>query len=238
MQVWSFRVARVMLLTPAPVSATLRAHSQKWITGFMLRTLLFSVLLGAALVPRTQAQTSNDGICVIGSVSGASVVSAPGFGRSAAETGLGLGRNATLRTGPEARVSLLCDGNLRVEVGPDTELLVQRLLQEEPRIFGMRLLDGIVGFVFGAGNDGSGVQVRTPSAVAAVRSTEWAMQVTDGASAVFAREGTVFVSGETGTVRLGPGEGVDVTAGGSVGPVVEWGQTRLDLVSELLGPGW
>ena len=204
----------------------------------MFRTLFLVVVLCIAPVSDALAQTPVQGGCVILSVEGEAVVSAPGAGRRAAELGLGLGRNSTLRTEPEGRVTLQCDGDLRVLVGPASELTVLRLLEEVPQTFGMRLKRGIAGFLFNGGDDGGGVQVRTPSAVAAVRSTQWSMQVTDGASAVFARDGTVFIFGETGTVQLSPGDGVDVSAEGEVGPVVQWGQRRIDLLAELLGPDW
>lgn len=181
------------------------------------------------------AQT--DGICVITRVEGTAVASARGAGERAAETGLGLGRNATLVTGPATRVTLACPDGLQVVLGPDSEIAVSGVLDGAIRPFGLRLLDGIAGFLFDRAG-GDGVQVRTPSAVAAVRSTEWAMRVEDRASAVFARDGTVFVVADGGTVRLGPGEGVDVTRGGGVGDVVRWGQPRIDLFDELLGSDW
>ncbi|QFS82586.1 FecR protein [Roseivivax sp. THAF40] len=204
----------------------------------MLRVMLLSLVLTGAPVTQALAQASGDGICVILSVEGAGEVFARGVRPRAAETGLGLGRNATLRTQAEARVTLQCDGDLRVIVGPDSEVAVARIVGDAPETFRMRLMRGISGFIFdGTGDDGS-VQVQTPSAVAAVRSTEWAMQVTDGASAVFAREGAVDVVGETGRVTLGPGEGVDVASTGAVGPVVQWGQARINLFADLLGPDW
>lgn len=46
------------------------------------------------------------------------------------------------------------------------------------------------------------------------------------------------VVGETGRVTLGPGEGVDVASTGAVGPVVQWGQARINLFADLLGPDW
>lgn len=204
----------------------------------MIRAMFLGVALCVTPVVHAFAQTPPPGVCVILSVEGVAVVSAPGHGRRAAEVGLGLGRNATLRTDPAGRVTLQCDGTLRVLVGPATELTVLRLLEGVPQTFGMRLRRGIAGFLFNGGDDGGGVQVRTPSAVAAVRSTQWAMQVTDGASAVFAREGTVFVFGDTGTARLAPGDGVDVSPEGEVRPIVPWGQGRIDLFAALLGPDW
>lgn len=175
--------------------------------------------------------------CVITEVSGTAEVSAYGAGRHVVAPGLGLGRNATLGTEPDARVTLACPHGLQVVVGPDTELALSGLLVGADRPFGLRLIDGIAGFLFDR-DGGDGVQVSTPSAVAAVRATEWAMQVRDGTSAVFARDGSVFAVAEGGRVRLRAGEGIDVTRKGEVGPVRRWGRARIDGVAALLGPGW
>jgi hypothetical protein len=205
----------------------------------MLRPLFLIAIL-CAVPASTAAQEQLRSLCVITALEGAARVSAPGAGSRAAEVGLGLGRNARLATTDGARATLQCEGDLRVVVGPRSDFAVLRVLDEAPRTVRLQIMRGIAGFLFEGGNGGAEaeVQVRTPSAVAAVRSTEWAMQVAGGASAVFAREGAVFVLGETGTVRLGPGDGVDVAADGTLGAVVQWGQPRIDLFSELLGPGW
>jgi hypothetical protein len=191
------------------------------------------LFIGLAVPVAAQAP----GQCVITQTEGEAVVSARGAGRQPAVVGLGLGTNATLRTRADARVVMECSGGLRVVLGPDSRIRLSGLLQGAQAPLGLRLLDGIAGFLFdGDGSDG--VQVRTPSAVAAVRSTEWAMRVQDRASAVFTREGAVFVVGREGRVRLEPGNGVDVTARGAVGPVVDWGQARIDRFKALLGPAW
>jgi len=204
----------------------------------MFRTICLSIALAYAHVVPVMAQTDVRSICVVLSVEGTSVVSAPGNRRRAAEVGLGMGRGATLRTEANARVTLQCYSDLRVVVGPASEIAVARLVDDAQQTFGMRLMQGIAGFFSDSDDTGETIQIRTPSAVAAVRSTEWAMRVTEGASAVFAREGAVFVFGETETVQLGPGDGVDVSAGGTVGPVVQWGQLRIDRFAELLGSDW
>jgi ferric-dicitrate binding protein FerR (iron transport regulator) len=116
------------------------------------------------------------------------------------------------------------------------ESTVARLVSGATQPVALRLLEGIAGFLYDG--DGDGVQVHTPSAVAAVRSTQWAMRIEDDASAVFAREGVVFVRGDEATVHLAPGDGVDVSANGDVGSVVRWGKARIDLFARLLGPGW
>ncbi|MEY8837492.1 FecR domain-containing protein, partial [Cribrihabitans sp. XS_ASV171] len=132
--------------------------------------------------------------------------------------------------------TLTCAGGLEVVVGPASEIDLEGVLDGGTQPLGLRLMHGIAGFLSSGG--GNGVQVRTPSAVAAVRSTQWAMRVEDRASAVFTRSGTVFVLAEGGQARLGPGDGVDVTAAGDVGPVTRWGQARIDRFDALLGPDW
>ena len=204
----------------------------------MIRSFFLALALGLAPVSVAIAQAPEQGVCIISSVEGGAMVFARGVKSRAAEVGLGMGRSATLRTEAEGRVTLQCNDDLRVIVGPGSEHMVMRLMQEAPQTFGMRLKQGIAGFLFTAGEDGGSVEIRAPSAVAAVRSTQWAMQVTDRASAVFAREGTVAVSGQTGKVQLTPGDGVDVSSGGTLKPVVKWGQRRIDLYADLLGPDW
>lgn len=200
----------------------------------MLRGIVLAGVLFVGMAAPLSAQDA--GPCVVRSVEGRATVSAPGAGRHVAEVGLGMGANATLRTAANARVTLLCPDDLRVVVGSGTEIAHARLVSGGPQPVALRLMRGIAGFLFDGGGDG--VQVRTPSAVAAVRSTEWAMRVEDDASAVFARDGDVFVQGDDATMRLGSGDGVDVSADGEVGPVVRWGQTRIDLFARLLGPDW
>ncbi|MEQ6250314.1 FecR family protein [Sulfitobacter sp. HNIBRBA3233] len=204
----------------------------------MFRPLLLCLALFCLPASSVFGQTGGRGICVIVAVEGSAMVSAPGAGRRAAEVGLALGSNATLRTGAGARATLQCNEDLRVLVGPSSQIAVARFAKEAPQTFGMRLVQGIAGFFYDSSQPDGTVQIRTPSAVAAVRSTEWAMRVTDGASAVFARAGAVFVFGDNGRVQLGAGDGVDVSATGAVGPVVQWGQGRIALFGDLLGPDW
>jgi hypothetical protein len=88
--------------------------------------MLKSLFLAAAMLVGLSSSLSAQGVgpCVIQSVEGSAVVSAPGAGRHVAEVGLAMGTNATLRTMTNARVTLLCPDNLRVVVGPSTEIAV------------------------------------------------------------------------------------------------------------------
>ncbi|HEX2135752.1 MAG TPA: FecR domain-containing protein [Microvirga sp.] len=71
-------------------------------------------------------------------------------------------------------------------------------------------------------------QILTPQAVAAVRGTQWAVDVGGGKTAVFVVDGQVSVRRPTGrrAVTLGPGEGVDVAADAAPLAVRRWSPQR------------
>lgn len=200
----------------------------------LMRTAPACVCLGLSMPVLAQS----DNACVVARIEGAPVALADGGPAQPLTPGGTVAPGTRVRTGDNDRVTLACAEGLTVVVGPATEIAPVGVLEGGTRPFALRLLDGIAGFLKDAGGAG-GVQVNTPSAVAAVRSTEWAMRVADGASAVFTREGSVFVFG-TGdaNTRLRPGEGIDVTPDGTLGPLVEWGQARIDRFGTLLGPDW
>jgi hypothetical protein len=189
-------------------------------------TLCFAIAIAHAQSPAT---------CLVQRAEGTPTVSTGSAAPRPVEPGLALGPDDTLRTPSASRVTLACPDKLTVVVGPDSAITVEGLLAGDARPFGVRLLNGIAGFLFKGSN---GVQVRTPSAVAAVRSTEWAMRVHDGVSEVFTRAGTVSVTADGGSARLGPGDGVDVSNAGELKPVVQWRPPRIARFAELLGPDW
>jgi hypothetical protein len=196
----------------------------------------FGIAVACLLVFFGPAHAQPSGACVVQRIEGTAVVSAGGAPPRAAQTGQALAAADTVRTQSQSRITLACANNLKVVLGPDSVITVEGLLAAEAQTFGLRLLDGIVGFIFKG--SGGGVQVRTPSAVAAVRSTEWAMRWSNGVSEVFTREGTVAVSANGGSVRLGPGDGVDVSDSGEFKPVVQWRPPRIARFGELLGADW
>ncbi|NDV88477.1 hypothetical protein GTW51_17385 [Aurantimonas aggregata] len=71
-------------------------------------------------------------------------------------------------------------------------------------------------------------QIQTPHAIASVRGTIYAVDVEAGATAVFVSRGAVQVAARqgSGTVTLGPGEGVDVRPGEPL-VVRRWPQERV-----------
>ncbi len=80
-----------------------------------------------------------------------------------------------------------------------------------------------------------GFQVLTPQAIAAVRGTRWAVDVSGTKTSVFVLNGRVAVrrANARSGVELGPGEGVDVEAGAPTALTVSrWPMAR---VNALLG---
>jgi len=212
------------------------------------RSYFSSVALAAALsalAPATPAAAQAAGqdadTCLTQRLEGTVSVTPRGAARQDLRPGQHLVRGAVLRTGADGRATLFCAGGLEVVIGLQTEILIEGVLQGSTRPFGLRLLDGVAGFLFDREDtEVEGVQIRAPSAVAAVRSTEWAAVVEDGTSAFFGREGTVFVFGNDGAdpLRLRAGDGVDVPASSVPGPVLRWGAARVAALADRLGPDW
>src|SRR3954453_14213057 len=100
------------------------------------------------------------------------------------------------------------DGNGRVD---SVELSSKALLLEAPGKQG-----------------GNRFRVVTPQAIAAVRGTRWAVDAAEGKTSVFVVHGRVSVarSGGGRRVVLGPGEGVDVEATGTL-TVKRWPEARV-----------
>jgi ferric-dicitrate binding protein FerR (iron transport regulator) len=81
-----------------------------------------------------------------------------------------------------------------------------------------------------------GFQVQTPHAIAAVRGTVWAVEVTPERSSIFVRTGSVSVNRPGGpAVILRDGDGVDVEAGSEPLRVNRWGAARAALFLARFG---
>ncbi len=72
-------------------------------------------------------------------------------------------------------------------------------------------------------------QILTPEAIAAVRGTNWAVEVEPGKTSVFVVVGAVEVQARAGgaKVSLGPGDGVDVTRTAQTLEVKHWPEPRV-----------
>lgn len=87
-----------------------------------------------------------------------------------------------------------------------------------------------------AKSGGNKFQVITPQAIAAVRGTRWAVDVSSDKSSVFVVNGQVGVARRTGGrgVTLRPGEGVDVEPGAPL-TVKRWAPARVSALMARLG---
>jgi hypothetical protein len=149
-----------------------------------------------------------------------------------------------IETGPETRLEVSCAGGFVVTIGPESMADLADLLRPdaEPGIV-MTLLQGILGIVAPdrtpERTEGP-VAVRTPAAIAAVRSTAWLVEHDPeaGATAVFVREGRVTVSNREIAVVLRDGEGITLTADTVVRDVASWGRPRIEQSTGALGLGW
>lgn len=83
-----------------------------------------------------------------------------------------------------------------------------------------------------------GFQILTPHAIASVRGTVYAVDVTSDRTSVFVERGRVAVarrSAPEAAVTLGPGEGVDVDADQGALTVRRWPQERVRALLERFG---
>lgn len=146
-----------------------------------------------------------------------------------------------IETAESGLVTLVCPDDLRITVGPSSVVVLVDVDQGATG-WGATLSTGIARFarpLFG----GARFEVRTPTAVASVRSTVWTVEATAEATAVFVREGQVVVTPVAAPLPDGPaeavldaGQGVDVSAAEGLGLIEDWGQTRIAQQEARLTP--
>ena len=143
-------------------------------------------------------------------------------------------------TGADSRVSIALGDRAMLTVGPRAQAEVsQYYTRPEDGLFRgvLSLLAGIVRVTFLADDPDRAFEVRTRTAVASVRSTEWIVDLTVAGTGVLALDGRVTVLGVAGgEVVLAPGEGSDVAAGAPPRPPNRWGATRVRDVVERTRP--
>jgi hypothetical protein len=165
----------------------------------------------------------------------AEVQRAGGDGFRSARDGVGLRPGDTIRTPPDGRVTIeYFDGSL-TRLDYATTFTLQELASEPD---GTSVVDALQtsGSTFNRVAELTGSQsrfdVETPTAVASVRGTVFFSQVLGPIARYGVIEGEVMVTGDDGSAaRLIAGRGVDVDAGGAVGPTFV-------LTPEMLGSGW
>jgi ferric-dicitrate binding protein FerR (iron transport regulator) len=136
--------------------------------------------------------------------------------------------------GSPARQVLRCQDGVTLEADPGADFtLLDRNRDGQPDAATLRSRALLVDVQARSGR--RGFQVLTPQAIAAVRGTRWAVDVSGGKTSVFVLNGRVAVrrANARREVNLGPGEGVDVEAGDRAALIVKrWPRPR---VNALLG---
>jgi ferric-dicitrate binding protein FerR (iron transport regulator) len=130
-------------------------------------------------------------------------------------------------TGNPPRQALACPGGFTITPEAGTRYrLIDRNRDGRPE--GAVLDEKGLLLDFPAGRPPRDFQILTPHAIASVRGTLWAVDVTAARTSVFVARGTVAVSlpSRTGSVLLGPGNGIDVGAGTTELVVNTWSPAR------------
>jgi hypothetical protein len=135
-----------------------------------------------------------------------------------------------VRTGPEARLLIVCRDGLHIAIGGGTEVALRAYLADRSAgslQVALGLLRGIVRLFGDRVMPRRRIEVDTRTALASVRSTEWLVEVTERGTGVLAITGEVEVRGLAGgLVVLRPGEGTDVAPGAVPRPAARWGEAR------------
>lgn len=155
-----------------------------------------------------------------------------GTDRLPAAPGTVLHEGDGIATGPEARVEILCADGSSITVGPDSTVSVAAYAPAEggaARAL-LDLVQGILRVTLSGRTPWQSYEVRSATAVASVRSTDWIVDATRAKTGVFVVDGEVAVTSRAGAgeVLLAPGQGTDVPVGGLPSAPKAWGQARID----------
>jgi FecR protein len=122
---------------------------------------------------------------------------------------------------------LRCGDNLTVRIAAHADYRLTGQGQGLPK--GAQLISGALMINFKPSARRRNFQILTPHAIAAVRGTTWAVEVTPAQSSTLAILGSVEVTRLNGSrgVILQAGDGADVTAGRGPITVKRWGKKRV-----------
>lgn len=191
----------------------------------------FAVLAawGCVLAVTAEAQAAAD-MCVVSGLRGPATVLRDGSSTRLAR-GAALRSDDQLVTGAKARLRIGCSGGVEITIGPDSSVSMRAIA--EAGSGGRSLIDligGILRIALAPHVDRNRLELRTPTAVAAARSTAWVTEADAAKTAVFVIAGEVSVrSRQTGdAVGIPAGFGTDVAASAAPSAPVRWGQPRVD----------
>jgi hypothetical protein len=145
-----------------------------------------------------------------------------------------LGAGDQLTTFVGSRALLQMPGDVMFILGPESQMVVP---QPPSGLRGLifRVQTGVFRLLASETKRRAQLMVESPTAVAAVRGTEFLGEVNDDSAGIAVLRGEVEVRGAArgGTVRLKPGEGTDVAAGQDPTAPSRWGAPRLERLKSL-----
>ncbi len=130
---------------------------------------------------------------------------------------------------------LLNDGSI-VSVGAKSRLVLSQYKSVSNALTTrFHLFEGVLRLFVNRATAGGEFEIETETAVAAVRGTDWLMEVVPGRTGVAILHGIIAVSGvgaqrNAVVVLQKPGDGVDVKIGEAPGPIHPWSRERLAAV--------
>jgi hypothetical protein len=196
-------------------------------------------LMFAALCPAARAQTGQAVARVVALEGSATVERFGSRQRDALAIESPLYRADTVHTAASSRLRVVFDGDTAVTLGELASLRVTQIADaahggaESSRL---TVLTGAMRFRVRPGPGRPLTETWTPTAVAAVRGTEYIVEVTAPGTAVLVIDGVVAVSNYRpdvrGTVLLRAGEGTSVAPDRPPGPATRWGDARRRAVEE------
>lgn len=179
--------------------------------------------------------------CIVEDVEGDSARYWQGGIWSNLRVSLALSPEAKISTGRETRVKIVCDDRIVDTIGAMTEVNLEQLAGPAGprRSVILQLINGIVGII-ASERIWRRFDIRTPVAIASIRSTEWLVEHDSaGGAAVFVRAGEVAVRVRDGRkFTLSKGEGISISAAGIAGEIKVWGAGRIAKSAAALGFDW
>lgn len=183
--------------------------------------------LGCFLAFAAQAQET--GACLVAGLRGPATMLRDGSS-SRLVRGAALRSDDQIVTGINARLRIACGGGVEITIGPDSSVSMRSIAEAGGGRSLIDLIGGILRVALAPHFARDRFELRTPTAVAAARSTAWITEAGATSTAVFVLDGEVTVrSLQTGAaVEVPAGFGTDVAAAAAPTPPVRWGEPRAE----------
>lgn len=178
------------------------------------------------------AGAQQPGSCTVTHLSGTALLLRAGASLPLAR-GMPLYEDDQVVTDANARLGIACSDGSTLVIGESSNVALSTfsaLAEERDGSVLLDLIEGILRLALSSDVRRERFEVKTPTAIAAVRSTEWITEAAADNTAVFVVDGTVAVRSRTGEgqVLLQPGFGTDVPQGATPTEPKRWGPARVE----------